>query len=222
MVGSDGEEQMQNTGTHLRSRSQERSVSVSKGSIAPAPFLDQHSRASSTACDSDEYGDDNYMNMMLEDLEPLEPKSLVSLANGVVSADNDNEKVFLTKTATPSKNKGVSKSSKYHRRSVSDPFDISGLEEAVETTTIDIDGSASIPTITTAHLLPTLPRYPVAETRDLNCWSEPPVDIFKVRGKRYLLDKIKVNSEPYLFRARGCDLLLFPEEGEEPCSMMDR
>jgi hypothetical protein len=50
--------------------------------------------------------------------------------------------------------------------------------------------------------------YPIAQTQDKNCWSEPPVDIFCVRGANYLRDKIKVDSGPYLLRARGCDLFL--------------
>jgi Protein ENHANCED DISEASE RESISTANCE 2, C-terminal len=55
---------------------------------------------------------------------------------------------------------------------------------------------------------PTLPRYPMGETHDQNCWSEPPEDIFKVRGANYLRDENKVDSGPYLMRARGSDLLL--------------
>jgi hypothetical protein len=53
---------------------------------------------------------------------------------------------------------------------------------------------------------PTIPRFPVAETRNQNCWSEPSIDIFRVRGDNYLNDKKKIPSEPYLLRARGCDL----------------
>jgi hypothetical protein len=54
----------------------------------------------------------------------------------------------------------------------------------------------------------TLPRYPVASTRNLNCWSEPSVEIFHVRGWNYLVDKKKIPSGPYLLTARGCDLFL--------------
>jgi hypothetical protein len=53
---------------------------------------------------------------------------------------------------------------------------------------------------------PTIPRFPVAETRNQNCWSEPSIDIFRVRGENYLYDKKKIQSDPYLLRARGCDL----------------
>ncbi|KAL7577720.1 hypothetical protein ACA910_015227 [Epithemia clementina (nom. ined.)] len=58
---------------------------------------------------------------------------------------------------------------------------------------------------------PTLPRYPVAATRDKNCWSEPPVSLFSVRGGNYLKDKKKVPSKDYLCKVRGCDLFLFDD-----------
>lgn len=176
-----------------RSRSQERSVSV-RDSIAPQFQFDEaiHSQASSTT--GSDLGD------MLEDLDPLELRKPISLGGGVVSENG----MVLTGSK---KDKIPPNSAKYHRRSVSDPFDVSGLDET-ETATESTSGESA------PQALPTLPRYPVAETRDLNCWSEPKVDIFKVRGKNYLKDKKKVASEPYLFRARGCDLLLFPKEGE--------
>mmetsp|Transcript_26426 Transcript_26426/g.62915 ORF Transcript_26426/g.62915 Transcript_26426/m.62915 type:complete len:763 (-) Transcript_26426:94-2382(-) len=42
----------------------------------------------------------------------------------------------------------------------------------------------------------------------LNCWSEPDYRCFSVRGKKYLKDKIKVESGEYIFKARGLDLFL--------------
>ena len=57
--------------------------------------------------------------------------------------------------------------------------------------------------------LPTLPRYPIAVTKNHNCWSEPHAGkCFKVRGGNYLNDKKKVESGPYIFPARGADLIL--------------
>ena len=56
--------------------------------------------------------------------------------------------------------------------------------------------------------LPTLPRYPVAQTQDKNCWSEPPIDIFRVRGKNYLSNKKKIASNPFLIKTHNCDLFL--------------
>jgi Protein ENHANCED DISEASE RESISTANCE 2, C-terminal len=56
--------------------------------------------------------------------------------------------------------------------------------------------------------LPTLPRYPVAETRNKNCWSSPPVSIFSVRGPHYFTDKKKITSSAYLFETRGSDIFL--------------
>lgn len=55
---------------------------------------------------------------------------------------------------------------------------------------------------------PTLLRYPVAESHNKNCWSEPPVSIFTVRGHSYFKEKKKVGSGPYLFEARGSDIFL--------------
>ena len=124
---------------------------------------------------------------------------------------------------TSSKGSSVPKSPKFHRRAQSDPFDVSGLEEilegATDTTESELGDTQSWSS------LPTLPRYPVAETRDLNCWSEPPLSIFKVRGATYLKDKKKVASQPYLMRPRGCDLFLFEEGSRKtkpPPTMMER
>uniref|UniRef100_A0A7R9WXB0 Protein ENHANCED DISEASE RESISTANCE 2 C-terminal domain-containing protein n=1 Tax=Craspedostauros australis TaxID=1486917 RepID=A0A7R9WXB0_9STRA len=95
-----------------------------------------------------------------------------------------------------------------HRRAMSDPFDTAesgGITDAdlahvlAEPSEDDDDDDAA---------LPTMPRFPVAETRDTNCWSEPSVSIFRVRGPNYLHDKKKIQSGNYLLRARGCDLFL--------------
>ena len=119
-----------------------------------------------------------------------------------------------------------------HRRAMSDPFDtpisdvamdeIRKLEEealkeiehqhtATETAAIKEQPKATHHHVPAKPAYPTLPRYPVAATRDKNCWNEPPISIFSVRGANYLKDKTKVPSKDYLFRARGCDLFLFDE-----------
>jgi len=41
-----------------------------------------------------------------------------------------------------------------------------------------------------------------------NCWSSAPAEGFLVRGDKYLRDKKKVPSAPFLFKARGIDLFL--------------
>ncbi|KAL3817026.1 hypothetical protein ACHAXA_002938 [Cyclostephanos tholiformis] len=69
--------------------------------------------------------------------------------------------------------------------------------------------------------LPTLRRYPVAETMNTNCWSEPPYAHFNVRGGGYLREKrpVKVPSGPYLFRAIGSDVILTKSSsGQPPCT----
>lgn len=128
-----------------------------------------------------------------------------------------------------------SSSQRIYKRAASDRLDSSAVEEETsEEYCIVKDEKVLVVKTHKAHILPTLPRYPVAETRDLNCWSEPPVDIFRVRGYNYLKDHKKVHSEPYLLRARGCDLFLFPKHHnndkqksksnreQQPITMMDR
>ncbi len=57
--------------------------------------------------------------------------------------------------------------------------------------------------------LPTLYRFPCTQTRNQNCWSESPVEMFSVRGSNYLSgDKTKIRCKHYLCDARGCDLFL--------------
>lgn len=63
----------------------------------------------------------------------------------------------------------------------------------------------------------TIPRFPVGSQRDKHCWSEPSHSIYSVRGDSYLEDGQKVESGPYLLRARGCDLLLSSNGNEPPC-----
>jgi hypothetical protein len=67
------------------------------------------------------------------------------------------------------------------------------------------------------HALPTLPRYPFAETNNKNCWSVSPIKMFSVRGEKYLSKKKKVTAGEYLLRARGCDLFL--SEKPNACDM---
>lgn len=62
----------------------------------------------------------------------------------------------------------------------------------------------------TSESFPTIARFPLC-TGNRNCWSEPSHEIYCVRGANYLQDGQKVESEPFLLRARGCDLLLSPD-----------
>mmetsp|Transcript_21010 Transcript_21010/g.29660 ORF Transcript_21010/g.29660 Transcript_21010/m.29660 type:complete len:402 (-) Transcript_21010:383-1588(-) len=107
-------------------------------------------------------------------------------------------------------------------RATSDPFDNAGSEEE------DEDGDVFHTPNGSPHQqsspprqrrraessgddvsLPTLARYPCAETKDMHCWSISPIDIFYVRGPKYLSgNKKKVKSGPFLLQPRGVDLLL--------------
>mmetsp|Transcript_49689 Transcript_49689/g.120451 ORF Transcript_49689/g.120451 Transcript_49689/m.120451 type:complete len:427 (+) Transcript_49689:84-1364(+) len=94
-----------------------------------------------------------------------------------------------------------------HRRANSDPFDDAGIEEIVSGGGDDVVDK-KVEAEAAVRPLPTMQRFPYAATQNRNTWSEPPCDIFKVRGGNYLKDKKKVSSEKYLLNARGSDLFL--------------
>ncbi|CAJ1951866.1 unnamed protein product [Cylindrotheca closterium] len=57
---------------------------------------------------------------------------------------------------------------------------------------------------------PPLPKFPDGAElgSKLNCWSEPVHTEFQVRGAKYLEDRKKISSEPFLFPIRAVDLFL--------------
>jgi hypothetical protein len=97
----------------------------------------------------------------------------------------------------------ISKQMRSHRRAESDPFDTAGLD-AIDDTPVDDYGLIE----EEKFALPTLSRFPFAETNNRNCWSESPANIFHVRGGNYLTDKKKEKATKYLLQSRGCDLFL--------------
>jgi hypothetical protein len=97
----------------------------------------------------------------------------------------------------------INKQMRSLRRANSDPFDTAGLD-ATSDSSVDDYGLVQ----EEKFALPTLRRFPFAETHNQNCWSEPPVKIFRVRGGNYLTDKKKVAATKYLLSSRGCDLFL--------------
>jgi hypothetical protein len=103
------------------------------------------------------------------------------------------------------------RSRNYRVRSMSDPFDTADAgiidEDVRDYGTVEDD----------EHAMPTLPRYPFAETNNKNCWSDSPINIFSVRGEKYLTKKKKVAAGEYLLCARGCDLFL--SEKPNACDM---
>jgi hypothetical protein len=108
----------------------------------------------------------------------------------------------LSRECPPSE-MSISRQVKSHRRVMSDPFDNADLDESNVVSEDDHSLREESP-----FALPTLQRFPFAETNNRNCWSEPPAKIFSVRGPGYLSDKKKITSEKYLLSARGCDLFL--------------
>lgn len=112
----------------------------------------------------------------------------------------------------------------HHHRAVSDPVYSSRhqqLQDVIVTVVTeeeeDEDDDAlffdaeTAPTNTeSTFIIPPLPRYPVADTRDnkKNCWSEPPVSIFTVRGVNYFTDHKKQPCDNYVLQARGSHIFL--------------
>ena len=128
-------------------------------------------------------------------------------------------------TATEEIGSGI-KGESGHYRSMSDPFDTAQVDIVSPAGTGDEDDdddddfyeaatNSLIITEIDANdgkgsnlVVPTFTRYPCAETRNKNCWSEPPISIFSVRGSTYCSDQKKVPSADYLLCARGSDLFL--------------
>lgn len=106
-------------------------------------------------------------------------------------------------------------------RTDSDPLNSAGCDKESygdDELEISAHGTVTIPNslcldlhpATTHEPIPTLPRYPVAETKNCNCWSEPPHSKFNVRSKSYLRERkpSKIASEAYMLRAIGADVIL--------------
>lgn len=49
-----------------------------------------------------------------------------------------------------------------------------------------------------------LPQYP--DNGGITCWSRPSHELFKVRSKTYLADRVKTSSAPAIFHCRGVDI----------------
>jgi hypothetical protein len=102
------------------------------------------------------------------------------------------------------------------RRAHSDPFENAGEADEEE---CGIEPGLPLPSSPRKHsrasmmeeqvnVLPTFNRFPFAETKNRNCWSEPPHDAFMIRGHNYLKDKKKIACQKFLLQAIGCDLFL--------------
>jgi len=100
----------------------------------------------------------------------------------------------------------MTKQVRSHRRAMSDPFDTAEMEGITDKDQQDDMDHGLMEEAENA--LPTLARFPFAETNNKNCWSEPSVGIFSVRGPDYLRSKKKITAKRYLLTARGCDLFL--------------
>jgi hypothetical protein len=118
-------------------------------------------------------------------------------------------------------------SRRFHRRSISDPFDTQEHTEHGQVEDDNDDFFDAVGIVSAPHregIISTMPRYPCSATRNKNCFSEPPVSIFHVRGPDYFSTQTKIKSGPYLMKARGCDLFLTdnsqdPDKSQDPCDL---
>lgn len=149
-----------------------------------------------------------------------------------VEADNDLNTTFEHNSNITGNMEKPSSNDLY--RSMSDPFDTAQNDDVVggtagtasdededlyvlaaSTSQISIQNDSNSNTNnatngSTNHIIqiPTFARYPCIENKNKNCWSEPPITIFQVRGMNYCTDQKKVPSQPYLLRSRGSDIFL--------------
>ena len=62
----------------------------------------------------------------------------------------------------------------------------------------------------------TNPLQCINSSESRNCWSEPPHNLFKVRGATYLNDRVKVESSQPAFACRGVELWLLGSSDDMP------
>ena len=130
-----------------------------------------------------------------------------------VSTSTSNQSGASTKPSNESSTGSIGLS--HFQRCNSDPFDDGG-DELIKVPDHPEGPNNAISseekTIHNAKPLGTLYRFPCTQTRNQNCWSESPIEIYSVRGSNYMNgDKKKVGNKNYLFEARGCDLFLTQE-----------
>ena len=143
----------------------------------------------------EESGEENFLDAHQEEERLAESTDNDSLAPEFSHSDEDDRPTVASSRSQR----------RMHERAMSDPFDTQEVKDAI--LQVQNENFAA----EKAMAYPTLMRYPVAETRNKNCWSEPPVTIFSVRGPQYFVGskKKKQTSGPYLLSARGADIFLF-------------
>eukprot|EP00546_Thalassionema_frauenfeldii_P002778 CAMPEP_0178937796 /NCGR_PEP_ID=MMETSP0786-20121207/25968_1 /TAXON_ID=186022 /ORGANISM="Thalassionema frauenfeldii, Strain CCMP 1798" /LENGTH=623 /DNA_ID=CAMNT_0020616431 /DNA_START=116 /DNA_END=1987 /DNA_ORIENTATION=- len=111
-----------------------------------------------------------------------------------------------TSVPTFKKKSSPKSSSRVHRRSLLVPVP----KEAASLAEIEDDEQEEDEPYDAGLLKSPLAVFPegAALGEHLNCWSIPDAGSFKIRGPNYMEDKKKVPSEPFLFKARGMDLML--------------
>lgn len=104
------------------------------------------------------------------------------------------------------------------QRSNSDPFDDGG-DELVQVPGplegMDNGNTAKLDQTHKFKALPTLHRFPCTRTRNQNCWSESPPEMFYIRGPNYMNgDKTKIRCKHYILQSRGSDLFLTQDKSK--------
>lgn len=75
---------------------------------------------------------------------------------------------------------------------------------------------ASVESPAKAPRVVTNPLQCINSSESQNCWSEPPHDLFKVRGATYLNDRVKIESSQPAFVCRGVELWLLGSSDDMP------
>jgi hypothetical protein len=173
-------------------------------------------RSMALRASQEEEGRNDSMTMMtVGSPRPTRARSAERSSFSSGGSSNCNRDLPTADIARTNSNQSDSNGSGNHRRSNSDPFDDGGDElvrvsetgnHGVEKRRND-DGTNN--NKNKVQALPTLHRFPCMQTRNQNCWSESPTEMFEVRGPTYMSgDKIKIPCNKYLLSSRGCDLFL--------------
>merc|ERR1719343_261967 len=135
-------------------------------------------------------------------------------ADGISYADSNHNDISRNRSGDVSV---CSNGQRGIQRSQSDPFDDGGDELLQYPNAVGAGTSekANQDPSYKGKALPTLHRFPCTQTRNQNCWSESPAEMFSIRGPNYMNgDKTKIGCKNYLLQARGCDLFLTQDQSK--------
>lgn len=155
------------------------------------------------------------------DYKEIEPESTMHRASTSLRRGESTSSMHRSRSSERSSSKQTHEPAVLHR-AMSDPLDAQETEESAEENENSSEEEVETNQSNHQDAFPTFPRFPVADNRDRHCWSEPPVDIFSVRGPNYFQDGKKVTSGPFLLNSRGCDLLLNNNKKKEKSAPIEQ